>query len=86
MQGSDEDLDDDDELELIHIETMENDYNRAARVAAMYLRMVEPILTLDERVFGVLRAMPDSSGTKGDVRDIDLKYLKIKITKNPLLI
>ena len=82
LQGSDEDLDDDVEMELIHIETMENDYNRAARVAAMYLRMAEPILTLDERVYGVLRAMPDSAGTKGDVRDIDFKIFKDKNHKN----
>lgn len=82
LQGSDEDLDDDVEMELIHIETMENDYNRAARVAAMYLRMVEPILTANERVYGVLRAMPDSAGTKGDVRDIDLEIFKDKTHNN----
>ena len=84
LQGSDEDLDDDVEMELIHIETMENDYNRAARVAAMYLRMVEPILTLDERVYGVLRAMPDSAGTKGDVRDIDFEIFEDKNHKKSI--
>ena len=66
----------------IKLETMENDYNRAARVAAMYLRMAEPILTIDERVYGVLRAMPDSAGTKGDVRDIDFEIFKDKNHKN----
>ena len=63
---------------------MENDYNRAARVAAMYLRMVEPILTLDERVYGVLRAMPDSAGTKGDVRDIDFEIFEDKNHKKSI--
>lgn len=72
VQNYDEDADDEDELELVHIETLLNDYNRAARVAAMYLRSVEPILTSNKKVFGVLRAMPDTAGKKGDVRDIDL--------------
>lgn len=70
IQGSDEDANDEDEIELVHIETLSNDYNRAARVAAMYLRMVEPVLQPDKKVYGILCAMPDTAGTKGDVRDI----------------
>lgn len=71
FQGSDEDADDEDGLELLHVETLSNDYNKAARVAAIYLRMAEPILKPDTEMFGILRAMPDTAGTKGDVRDID---------------
>ena len=71
IQGSDEDANDEDEIELVHIETLSNDYNRAARVAAMYLRMVEPVLKPDKKLYAVLCAMPDTAGTKGDVRDID---------------
>lgn len=78
IQGSDEDSNDDDEIESIHIETMSNDYNRAARIAAMYMRMVEPILTPSDNLYGVLRAMPDSAGTKGDVRDIDFEIFEDK--------
>lgn len=81
LQGSDEDSDDEDGIESIHIETMTNDYNRAARVAAMYLRMVEPILSPNEDVYGVLKAMPDSAGSKGDVRDIDFEIFKDKSHK-----
>lgn len=77
IQGFDEDSNDD-EMESIHMETMSNDYNRAARVAAMYLRMVEPILTHNDKLYGILRAMPDSAGTKGDVRDIDFQIFEDK--------
>lgn len=71
VQGSDEDAGYEDEIEQVHLETLSNAYNRAARVAAIYLRMVEPILTPNRGIFGVLRAMPDMAGAKGDVRDID---------------
>ena len=70
IQGSDEDANYEDEIELVHIETLSNDYNRAARVAAIYLRMVEPILNPNKKVYGTLCAMSDTAGTKGDVRDI----------------
>ena len=43
---------------------------------------VNSILTANERVYGVLRAMPDSAGTKGDVRDIDLEIFKDKTHNN----
>lgn len=76
IQGCDEDANYEDEIELVHIETLSNDYNRAARVAAMYLRMVEPILQSDQKVYGVLRAMPDIAGRKGDVRDIDFSIFE----------
>lgn len=73
LQGSDEDADDEAEMEELHMETLANDYNRAARAAAVYLRTVEPILmAADKKLYAMLLAMPDSAGTKGDVRDIDL--------------
>lgn len=73
IRGSDEDLDDNAQLETIRLETMTNDYNRAAKVAAVYLRNVEPILSSSENLYGFLRVMPDNAGTKGDVRDINLE-------------
>lgn len=76
LQGSDEDADDEDEMEMLHVETMSNDYNRAARVAALYLRSVEPILLHNDNIYGILRAMPDAAGIKGDVRDIDFTIYK----------
>lgn len=85
IQGSDEDLDDNDEIESIHVETMTNDYNRAARVAVMYLRKVEPILTPNKKLYGVLRAMPDYAGTKGDVRDIDFEIFDDKGHQNSIV-
>ena len=72
LQSSDEDADDEAGIEELHMETLANDYNRAARAAAVYLRMVEPVLSADTELYAVLLAMPDSAGTKGDVRDIDL--------------
>lgn len=71
VEKLDEEASDEDEIEIVHVETASNNYNRAARVAVQYLRMVEPILKENENTFGVLRAMPDSAGIKGDVRDID---------------
>lgn len=59
IRGSDEDLDDNAQLETIRLETMTNDYNRAARVAAVYLRNVEPILSSSENLYGFLRVIPD---------------------------
>ena len=47
-----------------------NSYDRAARVAAAYLRMTEPIMKMPEGLHAVLAAMPDNAGVKGDVRDI----------------
>lgn len=85
IQGSDEDLSDDDEIESIHIETMSNDYNRAARVAARYLSMVEPILKPNKKLYGVLRVMPDRAGVKGDVRDIDFEIFEDKNHHNPII-
>ncbi len=81
IQSYDEDANDDDGIELVHIETLSNDYNRAARVAAMYLRRVEPILKPDKKVYGVLSAMPDTAGAKGDVRDIDFAVFEDKMHK-----
>ncbi|MHC1722933.1 MAG: HaeIII family restriction endonuclease [Aminipila sp.] len=76
--GSDEDANDDDTIEMVHVETQTNMYNRAARVAVKYLRMVEPILKDSNDIYGVLSAMPDSAGVKGDVRDIDFTIYKDK--------
>lgn len=82
VQGSDEDMNYDDSIESIHIETMENSYNQASRVAAVYLKMVEPILTPNKDIYGVLRAFPDRAGIKGDVRDIDFEIFKDKDHKD----
>lgn len=67
-----EDEEDSDDFIVLHLEKQTSDYNRAARVAARYLSMVEPILNESESLYAILRAMPDSAGIKGDVRDIDL--------------
>ena len=75
----DEEIDEDDnETEFMQIERNLNDYERAAKVAAKYLTTVEPILTSKENLYGVLKAMPDQAGSKGDVRDIDLKIFQDK--------
>lgn len=78
LQSSEEDIEEDDGIESIHLETMKNDYNRAARAAVMYLRMVEPILKSNQELYGRLRAMPDNAGAKGDVRDIDFEIFDDK--------
>ena len=67
-----EDEEDSDGFEILHLERQTSDYNKAARVAAKYLSMVEPILHEDKDLYAILRAMPDSAGVKGDVRDVDL--------------
>lgn len=56
--------------ELLVVEKTENSFEKAARVAAAYIRMTEPIFTQPEGLFAVLSAMPDTAGVKGDVRDI----------------
>ncbi len=66
----DEDEEDENEVELI-VERHCNMFSCAAHVAARYLCMVEPILQNPKGLHGVLKAMPDSAGIKGDVRDID---------------
>lgn len=72
VEGTDEDDMNEEEAEVIHIERQKTDLERAAQVAARYLRMVEPILQNPENLYGVLLVMPDSAGIKGDVRDIDI--------------
>lgn len=67
----DDEEDEDDDLETIHIEVQHNTYDRAARAAARYLYMVEPILQYPKGLHAVLSVMPDTAGIKGDVRDID---------------
>lgn len=68
VRGWDEE--DESEEDQFHIEIMKNPYNRAARVAASYLYKAEPILQNPKGLYGVLRALPDSAGVHGDVRDI----------------
>lgn len=75
----DEEIDEyDNETEFMQIEKSLNDYERAAKVAAKYLCEVEPILSSKEELYGILKAMPDQAGSKGDVRDIDLKIFQDK--------
>ena len=66
--GEEEESDDD--LFVIDVDHGMNSYDRAARVAAAYLRMTEPIMKMPEGLHAVLAAMPDNAGVKGDVRDI----------------
>lgn len=58
------------ELESEIIETVNSSFKKASRVAAMYLKMTEPIISRPEGLYAVLSAMPDSAGVKGDVRDV----------------
>ena len=66
--GEEEESDDD--LFVIDVDHGMNSYDRAARVAAAYSRMTEPIMKMPEGLHAVLAAMPDNAGVKGDVRDI----------------
>ncbi len=61
----------DDDIEDTNVEYQSNNFNRAAYVAARYLYKVEPILNCSKELYGIISAMPDSAGIKGDVRDID---------------
>lgn len=74
--------DENEEFEHIYIETCPNMFDRVAKVDARYLRMVEPILQTPDTLYGVLSAMPDTAGIKGDVRDIDLVIYDDKSKKN----
>lgn len=69
--GMEEELDGEDDLDTFEIRS--NDYKRAAKVAACYLKAVEPILIPNKEHYGELYALPDSAGITGDVRDIELK-------------
>lgn len=71
VEEPEDESDDEDKMEMIHLETSLNKYNRAARAAARYLCKAEPILRSHSPVYGILRVMPDRAGIKGDVRDID---------------
>lgn len=70
VENSDEPDEEETELSPAIIEQTENTYDKAAKVAAAYLRMTEPIIKVPESLYAVLSAMPDSAGVKGDVRDI----------------
>jgi len=70
-----------DEALPIITEKWETSYDRAARVAAVYLKMTEPIFHHPEGLYTVLSAMPDSAGVKGDVRDVCLTVYEDKEKK-----
>lgn len=61
-----------------------NSYDRAARVAAAYLRMTEPIMKMPEGLHAVLAAMPDNAGVKGDVVISVLQYMLVSLKKRCL--
>lgn len=65
-----EDEDENSDETSITIKSVENTFDRAAKVAAAYLRMTEPIFNAPEGLYAVLSAMPDNAGVKGDVRDV----------------
>lgn len=79
VEEPEEEPDDEERMETIHLQTSLNKYNRAARAAARYLCKAEPILRSRSPVYGVLRAMPDRAGIKGDVRDIDFAIYRDKL-------
>lgn len=70
VEKASDDEEDNDTVEDFQIDIQKNEYDRAAKVAARYLRLMEPILQTNESCFATLQAMPDSAGVKGDVRDI----------------
>lgn len=80
VADADDECDDVEETEndVLVIETVENSFEKAARVAAAYLRMTEPIISQPEGLHAVLSAMPDSAGVKGDVRDVCFTVYKDK--------
>lgn len=61
---------DNEERESLFLENVDSSFKKASRVAAMYLKMMEPIISHPEGLSAVLSAMPDSAGVKGDVRDV----------------
>ncbi len=79
VEEPEDESDDEDKMEMIHLETSLNKYNRAARAAARYLCKAEPILRSHSPVYGILRVMPDRAGIKGDVRDIDFAIYRDKL-------
>lgn len=62
------------EKEKIYIETSTRNYRRASKVAAEYLRNMEPIMKKSDKVHATIQAMPDTAGIKGDVRDIVFSF------------
>lgn len=75
---SEDEVEDEDNVDLLEVQNLNNDFTRAAEMAAIYLRKVEPIMTPNKKVYGVLKVMPDSAGIKGDVRDIDFEVFEDK--------
>ena len=88
IEDPDDEIDEEDrdsDIDVIHVETVQNSYIKAARVAARYLMKVEPVFSQTKDLTAVLRAMPDNAGIKGDVRDIDfLIYDKKKKIVNEI--
>lgn len=78
IEEPENDEEDDETHDVVLIETAANDFNRAARVAAHYLSVMEPILQVSNGLQAVLQAMPDTAGIHGDVRDIVVSLYKDK--------
>lgn len=78
MVSLQEDGEEDEDDDMIHVEIQQNTYDRAARVAAKYLYMVEPVLHYPKGLHAVLSIMPDTAGIKGDVRDVDFTIFSNK--------
>lgn len=74
--------DDEAEATIWDFEHKRNTYDMAAKVAAVYLKMTEPIIKSPDGLYAVLAAMPDNAGVKGDVRDICFTVYKDKTKKS----
>lgn len=90
--GLGEDMSEEDDVEesgantyTIEVVNEKNAFDKAAKVAAAYLKMTEPIFSSPKGLHAVLSAMPDSAGVKGDVRDVCITIFsdddKTKIVK-----
>lgn len=70
-EDEDDENNEDNDIDVIQIDIQRNTYDRAAKAAARYLYMAEPILNYPKGLYSALRIMPDTAGVKGDVRDIE---------------
>lgn len=70
--------------DYISFEVEQNDYDRAARVAAKYLVTVEPALQENKDFFAKLKVMSDRAGVKGDVRDVNILLYKFPDLKDEI--
>ena len=78
VDDEDDDNESDAQIYTLDIAKEENAFDRAAKVAAAYLKMTEPIFSLPEGLHAVISAMPDTAGVKGDVRDVCIKVFSEK--------